>query len=194
MVETLDRIVPPIKQYGGVVMRYLVKSMLAAALLLSINTVMASPAIVAVSKSTCRNISDTSQPFILVLNSGDNLLGSITQCAKDAKLQAASISGLGQLHNPTLAYFSSDPKAAPTLTKQTGYFELASLNGNITSNNGQYYTHAHGVLADKKFHGIAGHINDSKVGLTVEITVVPLSGKVERAVDPKTGFGSILTD
>lgn len=144
------------------------------------------------SKSTCSKFTNTTQPFILVLNSGDDLLGSITECAKDAKLKGASISGLGQVHNPTLAYFTSNPDDKPTLTALSGYFELASLNGNITNNDGKYYTHAHGVLADKKFHGIAGHIDSAKVGLTVEITVAPLSASAQRTVDPKTGFGLIV--
>ncbi|OGT46876.1 MAG: hypothetical protein A3E83_08955 [Gammaproteobacteria bacterium RIFCSPHIGHO2_12_FULL_41_20] len=143
-------------------------------------------------KSSCGKLVNTTQPFILVLNSGDDLLASITQCAKDAKLMGASISGLGQVHNPTLAYFTSNPDDKPTLTTFPGYYELAGFNGNITNNSGKYYTHAHAVLADKKFHGIAGHVNTTKVGLTVEVTIIPFSASVQRTVDPKTGFGPIV--
>lgn len=161
------------------------------------NTTMAMAAIegknsAAVNKSTCNRLANTTQPFVLILNSGDSLIESITQCATDAKLMGASVSGLGQLHDPVLAYFSSDPNAKPTLTKFSGFYELASLNGNITNNSGKYYTHLHAVLADKKFHGIAGHVNDAKVGLTAEITIIPLSASLERTVDPKTGFGPIV--
>ena len=92
-----------------------------------------------------------------------------------------------------LAYFSSNPKEKPTLTKLQGFFELASLNGNITNNNGQHYTHIHGTLADKKFNAIAGHFDSATAGLTVEVTITPFSGDVERAVDGDTGFGQIVT-
>lgn len=145
-----------------------------------------------VGKTSCGKLAKTTKPFILVLNSGDNLLESITQCAKDAKLMGASISGLGQVHNPTLAYFTSNPNDKPTLTKFSGYYELAGFNGNITNNANKYYTHAHAVLADKQFHGIAGHVNDAKVGLTVEITITPFPASVQRTVDSKTGFGPIV--
>jgi predicted DNA-binding protein with PD1-like motif len=145
-----------------------------------------------VGKSSCGKLANTTQPFILVLNSGDGLLESITQCAKDAKLKGASISGLGQVHNPTLAYFTSNPDDKPTLTTFSGYYELASFNGNITNNANKYYTHAHAVLADKQFHGIAGHVNAAKVGLTAEITIKPFLAFVQRTVDPKTGFGPIV--
>src|SRR5579862_2554764 len=134
----------------------------------------------AVNKSTCSKLANTTQAFILILSSGDSLIESITQCAKDAKLLSASVSGIGQLHDPVLAYFSSNPNTKPILTKFSGFYELASLNGNITNNSGKYYTHLHTTLADKKFHGIAGHVNDAKVGLTAEITIIPLSTPLER--------------
>jgi predicted DNA-binding protein with PD1-like motif len=147
----------------------------------------------AVDKHSCNKLIGSVKPFILVLNSNDELLPSISACAKDAKLLGASISALGQLHNPTLAYFTSDPKAKPTLTQFKGYFELASLNGNVAKNKNGYFTHAHAVLANQKFNGIAGHVDNSKVGLTVEVTITPLPSTLQRAVDPETGFGPIVT-
>jgi predicted DNA-binding protein with PD1-like motif len=147
----------------------------------------------AVDKHSCSQLIGTEKPFILVLNAGDEILSSISACAKDAKLLGASISGLGQLHDPTLAYFTSNPKDKPTLTQFKGYFELASLNGNVAKNKNGYYTHAHAVLANQKFNGIAGHVNNAKVGLTVEVTITPLPSKLQREVDPETGFGSIVT-
>lgn len=160
---------------------------------LSMSTALAAPVqTVAVNKASCQKLANTTHPFVLVLDSGDDLIPSISQCARDAKLKGAMISGLGQVQNPTLAYFSSDPKAKPTLTNFAGFYELASLNGNITNNAGQHYTHVHAVLADKQFHGIAGHVNDAKVGLTVEVTIIPFTSAVERMVDAETGFGSIV--
>jgi predicted DNA-binding protein with PD1-like motif len=154
---------------------------------------MSAPNYAAVDKQSCHRMQNSTQPFILVLSSGDDLIESITQCASDAKLMAASVSGLGQLHNPTLAYFSSDPKEKPTLTSFEGYFELASLNGNITNNADQYYTHLHTTLADKDFRGLAGHVHSATVGLTVEVTIVPFFAPIERTVDAETGFGPIVT-
>lgn len=165
--------------------------------LLPIFTLLASAAIqaaqpAAVDTHSCNKLIGTTKPFILVLSTDDELLPSISACAKDAKLFGASISALGQLHNPTLAYFTSNPKDKPTLKQFDGYFELASLNGNIAKNENGYYTHAHVVLANKKFEGIAGHVNDAKVGLTVEVTIIPLSSTLQRSVDPETGFGPIV--
>lgn len=150
------------------------------------------PVSAVVNMGSCNKMADTTHPFILVLNRGDGLLESISQCAKAAKLQGASISGLGQLHNPTLAYFTSNPKDKPKLTTFSGYYELASMNGNISANGKNYYTHAHVSLGDKQFHSITGHIDKAKVGLTAEITIVPFSASAQRTVDAKTGFGPLV--
>lgn len=166
-------------------------SLISLALGLSFNAVAANYS--AVNKESCVRMKHTKQPFILVLNNGDNLVQSINKCAADAKLLAASVSALGQVHNPTLAYFTNNPTDKPTLTTFDGYYELASLNGNITNNSNQYYTHVHAALADKNFQGITGHVDSAEVGLTVEVTIVPFSAPMERTVDPETGFGPIVT-
>jgi len=167
-------------------------SLVGASLLICSSTLAAASPLSAVNSHSCKKLSGTDKPFILVLNSGENLLESISRCAKDAKLKGASVSGLGQVENPTLAYFSSDPKAKPTLTTFEGFYELASLNGNITNNGNTYYTHLHAVLANNKFQGIAGHVNAATVGLTVELTLTPLAAAVQRTVDGETGFGPIV--
>lgn len=166
--------------------------------LIPLSTLLLSGAILAnqpaaVDKNSCNKLIGSQKPFILVLDPNDDLLSSIATCAKDAELSGASISGLGQLHNPTLAYFTSNPKDKPTLSQFKGYYELASLNGNVAKNENGYYTHAHVVLANEKFNGIAGHVNNAKVGLTVEVTIIPLLSTLERAVNKETGFGPIVT-
>jgi len=167
--------------------------------LIPISTLLVSSAIfagqpAAVDKDSCHQLVGSEKPFIVVLNPHDDLLSSIATCVKDAELPGASISALGQLHNPTLAYFTSNPKDKPTLTQFDGYYELASLNGNVAKNKNGYYTHAHVVLANQKFNGIAGHVVNAKVGLTVEVTIIPLSSTLQRAVDPETGFGPIVAE
>src|SRR5690349_15101729 len=101
----------------------------------------ANNASIVVTKNTCSKMANTTNPFILVLNTGDEIMESISQCAKDAKLSGATISGLGQLHNPTLAYFTGKQGDKPTLTAFPGHYELASMNGNIATSDENYYTH-----------------------------------------------------
>lgn len=126
-----------------------------------------------VNKSSCGQLSDTTQAFILILKTGDEVVGSITQCAKEAKLTGARIIGLGQIRNPTLAYASDNPDEEPTLKTFSGYYELTSCNGNITMQGDKYITRVNAVIADKKFRGIVGRISSAKVGLNFEVTITP---------------------
>ena len=165
------------------------KLILSTAIALTMTSAHAATAVVSV--ANCQTLANTTQPFILVLDKGDEILSSISACAKAANLKGAIINGIGQLHNPVLAYFTSNPTDKPTLKQLHGYFELASLTGNVSVNDKDVYTHAHVALADSGFHGIAGHLNKSLVGLTAEITIIP-TAEVTRAVDPKTGFGPLV--
>lgn len=157
--------------------------------MLLIPTAFAKPA--AVNLKDCAQVANTTTPFILILKQDDDLNNGIAQCVQAAKLKGALVSGLGQVHNPTLAYFTSNPKDKPITTTFKGYYELAAMNGNVSNVGNRYYTHIHAVLADKEFHGIAGHVDNSKVGLTVEVSIVPLQQQLKRALDEKTGFGPI---
>ena len=129
-----------------------------------------------VNKNTCAKMVNNTKPFILVLNSGDDLLESITQCAREAKLSGASISGVGQLQDPTLAFDSSNTKAKPTLHTFPGLYKLGSLNGKVAVNGDKYFTHAQVALGYKQYEGFVGRVDSAKVGKTAEITVVPVTG------------------
>lgn len=148
----------------------------------------------AVDKNSCNKMLNNSEPFILILKNGEDLHESIKKCASEAKLQGAAIHGLGQLSDPIFAHYSNDPHEKPSFTQFKGIYELISLNGNIAHSGKGYYTHLHAVLGDEKFKSLAGHIKDSKVGVTAEITIIPLSKPLKRNVDPETGFGPIVTE
>ena len=45
---------------------------------------------IAVDSTSCANVANTTEPFILVLNTGDDFIKAITDCAKAAKLKGAS--------------------------------------------------------------------------------------------------------
>lgn len=148
----------------------------------------------AVDKDSCNKMINSTEPFILILKSGDNLHEGINKCAANAQLAGASIHGLGQLNNPTFAYYSNDPHEKPKFTTFDGIYELISLNGNISQDGDKYYSHLHVVLGDEKFKALAGHIKDTQIGVTVELTIVPFTKPLKRAVDPDTGFGPIVTE
>lgn len=156
-------------------MRYLIPVTLALAAFA--NTAIATPA-TAIS-GNCKSLKNTTQPFILVVPRGKELMHAITQCAVDAHLKAASINGLGAIDDPTIAYYNL--KRSKYETREfKGMFELVSLVGDITRNNNKLFTHAHVALGTRNFNMFGGHLMSAKVGVTAEITFIPLAQTVER--------------
>jgi uncharacterized protein len=152
-----------------------------------------------VNASSCAQLQGSTKPFLLILDRGDELLSAVSQCAKAAHLSGASVSGIGQLFNPELAYFINNDAqsvgsfvASYEVTQLKGYYELASVNGNVASNGGKYFVHLHAVLGDDGLHGRAGHVILGPVGLTAEITIVPLAGAVAREVAEDGSFGRVV--
>ena len=76
----------------------------------------------------------------------------------------------------------------------SGMLELASLNGNVvTDENDTYYHHTHAVFSykDGEKHCIAaGHMKSITVLYTAEIELRPVTGgTIRRKYDPETGTG-----
>jgi predicted DNA-binding protein with PD1-like motif len=153
---------------------------------------MAAGKYIAVDQYSCGERANSPEPFMLILKTGESLHDGIKKCARDAKLIGASIQGLGQFVDPTFAYYG--PNAQPRIIPLKGVFELISLNGNVAISNGEYYTHIHTTLGNEALEAKAGHIKDTTIGVTAELTITPFSKPLERQVDPETGFGPIITE
>jgi len=132
-------------------------------------------------------VANTTKPFIVALKLGENLFEGLMRVAQDAQLAAASFSGIGALDDATLAFYHLDKKEYKTKLYK-GTFELVSLNGNIAFFDGKPFLHIHCSLGEEDFNVIGGHLMDAMVGPSAEITVVPLSGKIERKHDDHIGL------
>lgn len=146
---------------------------------------------IAVDKDSCSKMTNSKEPFVLVLKTGEKLHESIKKCAEDAQLVGASIQGIGQFLNPEFAYYG--PNKQPHVISLSGTHEVISLNGNISLSDGTYYTHIHAVLGNDALEAHAGHIKEATIAATAELVITPLSRPLERNVDRETGFGPIVT-
>ena len=152
----------------------------------SISTAMAST-ISEVDSQSCAQLKGTTAPFILVLKKGENLSDGILQCANDADLPSATLTGLGALEDTTLTYFDHVKKTYKE-KKFPQFLELLALNGNVTTLDGKRTTHLHVALSDNHYKMMGGHVGSAYIGATAEINVTPLPGKLVRKMDEKTGL------
>jgi uncharacterized protein len=132
-----------------------------------------------VDTETCGKLAGTTRPFILNLNRGENLFQAILHCAEKVGLKSASISGLGALENPSVAFYHLHLKQYDTKLFP-GIFELISMNGNISFVDGKHFAHLHAALGTAEHTVFGGHLMDATVGVLAEISIIPLDARVER--------------
>lgn len=145
-----------------------------------------------VNSHSCKQVKGSEKPFILVLKKGEDVTTALAQCANDAKLAGASLTGIGALENPKLDYFNLETKKYQDKTLN-GIYELISMTGNITDVAGKRVPHLHVALSDSEFQMTGGHLGSARVGVTAEITITPFRGHVVKSMDDETGLELIKT-
>ncbi len=129
---------------------------------------------IVVDMENCHLLNSPKDPFILVLTRGEPLLESIRICMKRANIECASISGIGVLLNPTLSEFDSTKNRYKN-RKFRGLLEVASINGTTTlAENGKVLSTICVIFTDANFRALGGLLVEGKVGVLIELTIVPL--------------------
>ncbi len=132
-------------------------------------------------------LTNPESPFLLVVHRGENLHSVICECAKKLQLKSASLSGLGALENPVVAYYNLETKEYENKTF-TGIYELISMDGNVGHDEKDYIAHIHVALGDRSHNVVGGHLVDGIVGVTAEVTVMPFKGSFTRRMNCDLGL------
>jgi predicted DNA-binding protein with PD1-like motif len=123
--------------------------------------------------------------FVVVLESGDEVIHSIEDFARLNGIQAAHFTAIGAFSQATLAWFSLERKDYDHIPVNE-QVEVVSLVGNISMYEGHPQVHAHVAVARRDGAGMGGHILEAYVRPTLEIFVTELPGRLERKKDPET--------
>lgn len=125
--------------------------------------------------------------YLIRLMKGEEIVEALAGFAQKKKIRAAAVSGIGAVRNIVLGYF--DPETRKYLREEfPESFELAGMNGNLSLLDGKPTLHLHAVLADRSHRARAGHLFSARVSVTVEVTLVPFSGTVERKWEEEIGL------
>lgn len=170
-----------------------IKKAIMALLLLSTAAQASTNHLSAVSSDGCGRLKGSTKPFILALKKGQSMHEAILQCANDAELKGATLSGLGGIAPTTLLYFDHVAKKYHRKTIEE-FMELVSLTGNITKKEGQREAHIHVALSNKDYQMTGGHLEKATVAAIAEIKIVPTSGELIKRFDDETGLDVLVTD
>lgn len=118
---------------------------------------------------------------------GEEVHTALKEIALKEDIKLASISALGATDDFTIGVYKVDDKSYTELNFK-GIFEILSINGTITTKDGEYYPHLHISVADDKGYGFGGHLIESNISVTCEMVIDIIDGRVERKMDDEIGI------
>lgn len=111
-------------------------------------------------------------------------------CRKHNVVTAVVLSGLGQMKEFTLGYFSSKGDYRPE--EFTEPHELVVLTGNISKQGDDHNFHLHAALGTSDKEIIGGHLMGGKIEITAEIVLLKSDLMMQRRIDEKTGLSGLF--
>jgi predicted DNA-binding protein with PD1-like motif len=121
------------------------------------------------------------------MDHGAEIIGQITDIARDRKIKAAEISAIGALSRADLGFYDQDGQEYRVLALEEPV-EIASCTGNISLLDGLPFVHAHAVLADSSGRALAGHLVRGTI-FAAELFIQELpQADLHRSWDSPTGL------
>ena len=135
-------------------------------------------------------INDRPKTFAIIFSTGDKVVEGLTEFAKENRLAASQLTGIGAFAEVTLGFFVPDKKSYNKIVLRE-QLEVLSLVGDITLKDGAPQLHAHVVLgrSDATAHG--GHLVEGIVRPTLEVVLTESPQHLCRAFDPESGLALI---
>jgi len=129
--------------------------------------------------------------YVLRLDPGEEVVGSLAAFAQDRGVTAGWVSAIGSLDHAVLGFL--DPKENVYFKRTFDErMEIGSLNGNVGMAGDKPFVHVHAVLSPRELLAYAGHLHEAKVGVVVEAIVTAMHGRLVRAVDLASGFARLV--
>lgn len=132
-------------------------------------------------------VNENAKIYVLVFESGNEVVEGLTNFAKKAGISAASITAIGAFSDVDLGYFSIEEKDYKKIPVRE-QVEVLSLIGDISLYNDQPKLHAHVIVgkADGTAHG--GHLLSAHVRPTLEVILTELPIYLHREMDTESGI------
>ena len=131
--------------------------------------------------------SKNNQGYVLILDRGENVIESVTNFAKGEGIQNARFSVIGAVDFVSCGYYALDEKKY-YFKQYDKMLEVASATGNIMLKDGQPFVHLHTVFTDTDNSAFGGHVEEMRVGVTLEIMITTLDSQLSRQLNDDIGL------
>ncbi len=125
--------------------------------------------------------------IIARFDKGEEILESLTSLCEKEDIKLASLSAIGAISKATIGCFNVIEKKYYS-KEYSGIFEIISLNGNISTMNGETYLHIHCSFADEEYQLSGGHLNAAVVSATCEMVIDLADGEIDREFSDEIGL------
>lgn len=121
------------------------------------------------------------------LDHGTDIIGQITDLAKEKEIETGFLSVIGALSRAQMGYYDQASQKYIEIQIDDPV-ELVSCSGNISLRDGQPFVHAHAVLSDREGRVWGGHLTSGQV-FAAELYMQELLGLPHKRVpDSITGL------
>lgn len=121
------------------------------------------------------------------IDRGEEISASVKEICKMEGIKLASISAIAAVDHVVVGLYSiKEKKFLPNTFDEA--LEMTSLNGNVTTQDGEVYLHIHANFADSKGHAFGGHLTEAVVSGTCEMFIQVIDGEITRRYDKSTGL------
>ena len=125
--------------------------------------------------------------FVLVFETGDEVIAELTEFARREKIGGAHLSGIGAFRELTLGYFDAERGVYEEIPFAE-QVEALTVTGNLGLLDGAPRAHVHVLVGRRDGTTRGGHLVRAVVNPTLEIFVTALPLALHREVDARTGL------
>lgn len=129
--------------------------------------------------------------FAVVLDTGDEVLGSLQSFIGDQRIASAQFTAIGALSDVVIRYFDWGSKDYLNIGIDE-QVEVASLIGDVaTAPSGEAALHVHLVVGKRDGTAMAGHLGRAHVRPTLEVILMESPAHLRKKLDRTTGLALI---
>jgi uncharacterized protein len=132
--------------------------------------------------------------FVLVLDPGDEVIGSMLRFSRENGIGAAEVSAIGAFRRATLAFYDIERREYMPIAIDE-QVEVLSLAGDIAlGEDDQPRLHLHAAVAKRDASAWGGHLLEAEVRPTLEVVLTESPPTLRRRSDPETGLALLDLD
>jgi hypothetical protein len=138
-----------------------------------------------------KQVSTTPKTFVLIFDTGDEILTELKRFASEQKLAGSSFKAIGGLSHTKVGWFNWETKKYEVAAELEEQVELLSLIGDIAVNDGKSQVHAHMVVGRRDGTAHGGHLMEAVVRPTCELVLTENPSHLRKRIDPESGIALI---